>query len=77
MIRAALEAPRDAGTVDRAITCLAALDLEQQRTVVRLLAFVARADGRIRDEELAFMRRVGDALGLPREELELLLRLDG
>lgn len=76
MIRAALDAARDDATVDAAIRELVDLDVEQQRMVVRLLAFVARADGRLRDEELGFLRRVGDALALARDEVDALVRLD-
>ena len=58
-----------------AIETIRALANEDQRQfTLRLLAHVARADGRVSQQEHAFMVRVGQALGIDHTAVDQLLR---
>lgn len=57
--------------VENAIEGLRALSSEEQRQLlVDLFVDVAQADGAIRDEEVAFMERVGAQLGLTSDDVK-------
>jgi uncharacterized tellurite resistance protein B-like protein len=66
----------DPAKLEAAIDALRAISSTDQRKVlVELLVHVAQADGVIKPEELAFMKRVGSALGLSEADVRARISL--
>ena len=66
----------DASKLDAAIDALRAISSTEQRQVlVELLVHVAQADGVVKPEELAFMQRIGNALGLSEADVRARIAL--
>ena len=61
----------NSAAVDAAVEALRAISSEEQRQLlVDLLVHVAQADGVVKPQEVAFMQRVGNALGLSEADVK-------
>ncbi len=66
----------DASKLDAAIDALRAISsTDQRKLLVELLVHVAQADGIVKPEEVAFMQRIGNALGLSEADVQARIAL--
>ncbi|MEZ4315972.1 MAG: TerB family tellurite resistance protein [Myxococcota bacterium] len=70
------EAVRSEAKVDAAVVAVRAVSSEdQRRLLVELLVHVAQVDGVVKPEEVAFMQRVGNELGLSEADVKARIAL--